>query len=168
VYITGDIISDSNRLITGLDTYFPGAGSNPVIHKASSTAHQAVIVTQQGVVVKKGYHPGTGGLQLTEKIEAMILAPHGKLTGESYGVAPNYTSAIHGQLCLNIKGSLIVGQVENEWPNNFFSIFQGTAQNPSRIYSYMDSLKTNPPFYMPALAEIYFSYEETMGSPSIF
>jgi hypothetical protein len=64
-----------------------------------------------------------------------------------------------------IKGSLIVGQMANDPPDNFGSVFQGTN---GRTYGYMTSLKTSPPFYLPALAEIYYSYEETMGSLSIF
>lgn len=165
-YITGNIYSDSNSADPSLSTYFPGGG---VLNRSSSTAHQAVIICQHDVQVTNAFYTTSMTGQQTETIEAMILAPQGKLSGQSYNTSPWHSTAPHANLSLVIKGSLIVGQMTNDPPDNFGSVFQGNnGVTPSRSYGYMMSLKTNPPFYLPALAEIYYSYEETMGSLSIF
>ena len=169
IRITGNIYSESNP-----EASFPGAGVSNV---SSSTAHQAVLITKANVVLTRNFHPGDAATYL-ETVEAMIMAPHGSLSAEPYGEY-NYdafgnpttvrwgTPDVHARLRLLISSSMIFARVESNPPNNLPTVFQAPGANP-RTYQYMQSLKDKPPFYMPALAEIHWQYEETVGAGSMF
>jgi hypothetical protein len=148
IKITGNIVSANP-----MDD-LPGAGE-----ASSSTAHQCVLITRNDVVVTNDYYKVTDVGQKTQTIQALILAPHGQLSAQQYN-----PTTIHANLSLNFKGSLILGHLPSVPPGNFASVFQGAG---GRVYSYMDTLKTNPPPALPAIIDIYYSEEET-GSSNLF
>lgn len=169
IRITGNIYSESNASAT-----MPGGGATNI---SSSTANQAVLITKANVVLTRNFHPADT-LTYLETVEAMIMAPHGSLSAEPYG---EYTydgggavtgtawgtPDMHTKLRLLISSSMIFARVESNPPNNLPTVFQAPGLNP-RTYKYMQSLKDHPPFYMPALAEIHWQYEETRSSGSMF
>lgn len=143
INIVGNIVSAS----TNTDP-MPGAG-NTTNHASSSTAHQAVLITRNDIIITP---PTTYGS--TRTVQAFLFAPNGQLT-VNVGVSTNAYN-------FNFTGSEILARGTNP-PNNLPSQFTGT-----RTYQYMTTLKTNPPPYLPALAEIFYSLEDITGTPGVF
>jgi hypothetical protein len=157
IRITGSIISDSNNLLFPLPT-MPGA-----TFASSSTAHQAVLITRKNVIITKDfYDTGVGGQQV-QTIEALIMAPQGMLSAEPYT-----NTATHLNLKLIFTGSMILGAIANNPPYNFATVFDSSTAVPKRIYKYMTSLKTNPPPYLPAVTDIFYSFEEVVSSGGMY
>lgn len=147
INITGSIVS------ADVSADLPGTGA-----ASSSTAHQAVLITRQDVIIKNTLDT-SGNAQLTENIQAMILAPHGQLKAEEYN-----PTTLHSRLSLNFKGALILGHLPSAPPGNLASVFKGTN---GRVYGYMNTLKTNPPPYLPAIIDIYYSSEENTSQTGL-
>lgn len=139
----GDIHIRGKLESADVSAALPGAG-----FASSSTAHQAILITPKDVIIDNSYYQVAWSTQAVQNIQALVLAPHGKILATLYDPATP-----HAFLSLNFKGSLIL----NTQPSNFSNVFNGDSK---RIYSYMDTLKTNPPPYIPAITEIFYSIEE--------
>lgn len=157
IYIGGNL-----RKATGA---IPGAGSS-VNHISSSTAHEAVLITRKNVIVNTAFYPApyTVALHLTQTIEAMVLAPHGTFKANTYPDPNGGFNEIHGDLKFRFKGSMVTGSNPN-FATTFLDAFGGT---PARTYEYDEDLLNFPPPYMPALADIRFSIEDTVDTPNAF
>ncbi len=140
IHITGNITSAAAGDL-------PGAGS-----ASSSTAHQAILITPKSVVIDNTYYEAGWTTQETQSIQALIIAPEGELYPRPY-----LNTAIHSRLSLNFLGSLILGHLSSNPPTNLRSVFDGSA---GRVYAYMESLKNNPPPYIPTIRQIHYSFEE--------
>jgi hypothetical protein len=141
IEIYGDIRSAT-------DPTMPGDG-----YVSSSTAHQAVFLAGGNIVIK------TNGVNLgansTRHIEAFLYCPEDSLVVED---TPNAETLNRH---FEFEGSFILGTFA---PPRFNLPTQFTG---SRTYSYMTTLKTHPPPYMPALSEIYYMLEEIKKSPGL-
>jgi hypothetical protein len=147
----GDIHITGNLQSASLDdsVALPGAGSASV-NIGSSTAHQAVLMTcgeNKNIYIDPSFLASAPATPQTQIVQGLFMAPHGTITPQPYD--PNWETKLN----LAFTGSLILRSTPP-----FSNVFQGT-----RSYAYMTSLKTNPPPDLPALAEIYYSIEETIG-----
>jgi hypothetical protein len=145
---TGNIYISSSLVVSTDLGDMPGAG-----FASSSTAHQAVLITRGNVYIQSNLQiPPTG--TITEYIQALILAPNGKF------IPQNYTDLFsHPRLALDFEGALILSTMKNSPDPALTSVFQA-----GRTYRYMDSLRTNPPPYLPYVVDIYYSLEDSRGS----
>lgn len=144
IHLRGNIIS-----YTGTNpSDYPGAG-----FASSSTAHQAVFLTQNSVFISSTYWT-TGAGALTQTIEGLVMAVNGELRTWGYNGDSSIHEA-HTKLSLNFKGSLILQTLPSTAPHKITTVF-----GAGRTYSYMDSLATHPPPYLPAIAEIIYQFEE--------
>lgn len=144
LFVSGGNIYISSSLVVATDAFFPGAG-----FPSSSTAHQAVLITRGNVIIQNSLTVPPVGT-ITEKIQAFILAPTGQL------IPQVYDASSESRLALDFQGSLILSTLQSN--PRITSVFQA-----SRKYSYMDSLSTNPPPYIPCVVDIYYSLEQSHG-----
>lgn len=158
IFVTTNTIFISSDLVKSTSLSFPGEGSTSA-YASSSTAHQAVLITRHDVIISTGFWgPYVAGQFKTQRIEAMVLAPHGTLGVVEYqdpNPVTNLNNEIHENLQLKYKGSLVVGS--NPEPGN---VFQGGT--PPREYQYDTDFRDHPPPYLPALADIHYVFEETI------
>lgn len=152
IHITGDLVKAPD------DDCLPGAGE---FRASSSTAHQAVLITPNKVVIDKDAFFGVGNTEsrvvsatAEEKIQAMIMAPNASFDAKPYDDIVN-----HERLGLNVNGSLILSEIGGSFPIIF---------KRSRIYSYDTSFRDNPPPYLPALTEIFYTIEENVSETGLY
>ena len=127
--------------------YMPGDG---VV--SSSTAHQAIFITRKNVIIHNSFlNPPATRMIATQTVEGLIMAPYGSFYPRRYAF-----DDVHNDLIFNFRGSMILGNMSSG--TGFPDIFRR-----QRTYAYMNTLKTNPPPYIPALIDIYHSFEETIG-----
>ncbi len=143
---TGDIHISSALVSAPVTSWLPGAG---VV--SSSTAHQAILLTRGRVIVDKTFTPeGTVPAAIkTERVQALVMAPNGQLLATPYS-----TAGIRDKLAIEFTGSMILDS-SPDITNTF----------KTRAYIYMNSLNTNPPPYLPALADIMYQFEK-ISTPS--
>lgn len=130
------------------DSNFPGEGVGPAFN-GQSTAHQAVFITQQNIVISAAALATVAGSTVT--IEGLMFAPQGSLV-----VTEKIGPHLNPPLCFKFNGAQFLAGTAAP-PRNLRSQFDGV-----RTYSYMSTLRTNPPPYLPALVNIYYSWEETL------
>ena len=125
-----------------------------------SKAHQLVLLTPSDVTITDDWNTDPG-VAHTQTIHAALIAPYGHLKATDYGSDVTF----HNFMKLRFMGSMILNSIENDPPDNLRTVFadETTDGTPARIYSYMESLKTNPPPDIPAITEIYYSVEESGG-----
>lgn len=151
IFITGDLIKHPD-IVPPID--IPGEG-----FVSSSTAHEAILVTRQNVMISNNFYGAWGSRSpagAQQKIEAFILAPHGTFSAVQYTdpvPATNANNEFHDNLELVFKGSMIL----SVQPQTFSVVFA------TRSYTYDDDLRNHPPPYMPALAQIIVSQEQIMN-----
>ncbi len=146
IRITGNLESEHLNT-TGT---FPGDGL-----VSSSTAHQAILIAKNNIIINNtfvamDFNPPVNVYDTfvaTQIVQAVFFAPNGYTYAKDY----NRNANIHSHLSLDFTGSLILG--ESPVFDNVF-VF-------NRTYQYMDSLRTNPPPYLPAIIDIFHSAEET-------
>ena len=141
IFITGNI-TRHDALDTDLTNDLPGAGP---LNVSSSTANQAVLIARGNIYIDNTFYSGTPDTQI---IRALLMAPHGVLKPVAYS-----PTNIHNSLSLDFMGSMIFESIHNDPP--VAEVFQD-----SRQYAYMDSLKTNPPPYLPSLKRILYLIKE--------
>ncbi|MFN0117442.1 MAG: hypothetical protein ACKVQC_03995 [Elusimicrobiota bacterium] len=144
-------VSERDIFITGNLTINPGIGPYPGDPlPSSSTAHQAILITRGNVIISSTYYTGA---PVTQTIQALVMAPHGRLIASIYAdlTAP-------ANMKLIFSGSMILGSTPQSIPDVYNDLTGGT---PPRTYSYMNSLKTSPPPFIPVTSEIIYSIEKT-------
>lgn len=155
IYIHGNILSAADTVP------LPGAGNTPVaVYAGSSTAHQLVLITPGNVVIEDDYS-GLPIVKKTQRIQAMVIAPHGTLQPNRYSIP-----IIHYNLKLEFTGAMILNSLpaaDATSPGWFSEVFRDEFGGPARTYVYMDSLLTRPPPYIPLLANILYSFEEVLS-----
>lgn len=149
---TGKIVIDGNvrSVWNPLDTYMPGAGV-----ASSSTAHQAVFIPGPtfNVDISSSFYVGPG--VETEYLEGLFLVPSGTIN-----VVPYPDPDIHSRLGLQFTGAMILGKQPD-----FRSVFTAPG---GRTYSYMTSLKSNAPPYLPSLSIIYNEFPDITSQTGLF
>jgi hypothetical protein len=145
IYITGNLQSST-------EPNFPGEGAN---HVSSSTAHQGIFMTRKNVHIDDTFVPYgmVPPVPVTEYVEGLFIAPNGTMAAQAYGdPVLGGTNEIHDNISLAFNGAMILGKNPN-----LSSVFANAT------FSYMDSLRTNPPPDLPSLSNIVYSFEETFG-----
>ena len=146
IYISSSLVSMSWSVAPPSLAEFPGDG-----FVSSSTAHQAILITRGNIVIDNTFY--TGGpnpvSSSTQTIHAIMFCPNGSLITNSYG-----DDSIHDKLNLSFTGSMILGNLPLT-PPSLPSVF-----GENRTYNYMDTLRSNPPPYLPIIAEVFHSFEE--------
>jgi hypothetical protein len=162
LFVSAGDIEIRGSIFSAPDTNYPGAGSSDA-HTSSSVAHQAVFMSKNNVIINTNqWHADMGGIAgATMTVQGMFFCPNGQLR------VPNYNNRtdqqmIDTRLCFDFLGAEILGTIATQ-PHNLPSQFRGT-----RTYTYMDTLGTHPPPYLPALAEIYYSLEEITQSAGLY
>lgn len=164
-----DIYIASN-VISSLSPNYPGQGS-PSQYESSSTAHQAVFIARGNIIIEAFPFISTNTVTIqTVTIQGLFLAPHGRIIpqgyvdGETVLVANGNTMSRHEALSLNFSGSMILSNLRST--PSFYDVF-GKNRPGARVYTYMNSLRTNPPPYLPALTELHYSLEEVTGTTGL-
>lgn len=154
IRVTGDLVSAD--LTTSADyngSSLPGAGSNPAVNAASSTAHQAILITPNNVVIDTtaivAQYDVLNQPPKTLSIQALVMAPNGTI-GHIAGVID---PAVANKLSLSFTGSLILAS--NPDVRDLFN----AGANP-RSYNYMATLGTYPAPFIPYITDIRYSFEK--------
>lgn len=161
---TGTIYIDGNVRSADPWVALPGAGS-----PSSSTAHQAVFmpgVNRDVQVSTNFYNVGLAGEQ-HQFLEGLILAPTGRFYANPYfrfddppPSRPPPFDNINNYVVFHFTGSMILG----DGPDLTTAFGPLTTR---KILSYMNTLKTNPPPFLPALSQLLNEFQE-ITTPGIY
>lgn len=155
--IIGDIyIQDGTSKSNNPVTWSPPEST---INENTSTAHQLVLLSKGSVIIERTFNTNNtfnfDGNPNLLTLQAYIVAPEGTL---QWG--QGYTIAIGNTRKLNINGAMILS-TQPKLKDMFNDLPDGvTDLIPARSYSYMETLKTDPP-PLRFLAEILYQFEQS-------
>jgi hypothetical protein len=160
-FTTNTIFIDANIVSAPSSEIPPGHD-----HPSSSTAHQAILITGPGhdIQITNNFWVMGGTEKQKLTIEALLFATSGRIT-----CLPTSDPTIPvGQpravdMSLDFKGSIIAGQI-----GDLSSSFADGSLLVPRNYSYMDTLRTHPPPYLPAFVVTYNEFQELVNTPNIY
>jgi hypothetical protein len=137
------------------------SGPQGGLNVTSSTANQPIFITRGSIRFTSTFYSGpvppiTPLEVSTQTIQGLFMAPYGEIILDVYGPAPFGFAAIHEKLSLDFQGSIIL-QKQPQFRRTFNSVDAGNGFNR---YSFMTSLSSHPPPYVPALTKIVGIFED--------
>jgi hypothetical protein len=158
---TGTIYIDGNVRSADPWVALPGAGL-----PSSSTAHQAIFIPGVNHDVRIStnfYNLGIAGAQ-HQFLEGLVLAPTGRIFADPYYDVslpvinrPPPFNNINNHVVFHFTGSMILGDSPD----------LASAFGSNKVLNYMNTLKTDPPPYLPALSQLLNEFQE-ITTPGIY